>query len=115
MSEKITQVLILEDKDSFDIIIEDGGYAFMWFADGIWKCETYQGRITEKVTDDRTIDEICLDNSYKTFFTEGEYDSALRVDAIKWLILQAQNYQIERVQIDEFTKTNDIINKFLNL
>jgi len=114
MSEKITQVLILEEKDSFDIIIEDGGYAFMWYADGIWKCETYQGRITEKVTDDRTTDEICLDNSYKTFFTEGEYDSALRVDAIKWLI-PGKIYETERVTIDEFTKTNDIINKFLNL
>lgn len=109
-------ILIIKDKSKLDldIITKDGGYAFIWYVDDVYKGIAYQGKITEAIKDGQLPEDICLSNSYSSYFYEQDTEHKILNQVLEFLIPQEpikdRNY-INKVGV--YSKKE--INKFLKL
>jgi hypothetical protein len=116
---KTHKALIMDYYKDVDLIIEDGGYAFIYTFEGGVNLNLYQGRIERALNTNDTIDEIALesnDNTYYQTFNESNITDDIINIAIKWLCVGMDLKDFEITRIDA-TKVdyNKTINEFLNL
>jgi len=114
------KVLLIKDKEhSVDIFIEDGGYAYCWKGErDNFIIEYYQGRIDKFIDEDNRFEDICLNNSYNNFRKEYrrgvKFETVLKY-ALNWFIMGGFPSDFEIINVKHSRKTDDIVNKFLNL
>ena len=112
-------LLIFNGKDA-DLILEDGGYAFLYLnpSDDKIHIDLYQGRITRTLNTEDNIEDAALECSYKTYHMnteESEVNDNVLTKAIEWLSVgnSLEDFDIERsVNCDNI---HQIVNNFLNL
>jgi len=111
------KVLITQLGTDFDIITEDGGYAFYW-DEGEPKMQVYQGRITKKMTNKNyfSVAMQCLDNSDKSFmfdYTLVQPFIKAVYDAVNWLHPENKGFQCMMYQVEDLKERNKRVNEFL--
>lgn len=116
------KALIINQSVDTDLILEDGSYAFIYFADDKIKVNLYQGRITTKLTEDNKIEDACLENSYKVYYKEYFATRSMKEVieyAVNWLTA-SKNIEFTTHTALEYQNSTvedyyETINKFLNL
>lgn len=113
------KALLLYNGNDADLIIEDGGYAFLYQADGVIHLDLYQGRIERPLGPDDKIEDIALESSDKTYwqaFDESSINNHMIDQAIQWLCVGMEFDDFDIIEVDA-TKVdyNKTVNEFLNL
>jgi hypothetical protein len=113
------KVLLISNGNDVDLIIEDGGYAFLWLGDGKIKVDLHQGRISRRIEDDEDVEVVAHESCDKTYFMEfdGEIITDEMLDKVlNWLVVgkTISDFEITRMHVGDIN-TNDTINSFLNL
>jgi hypothetical protein len=116
----MNKILIIEDgKDSVDIFINDGGYAYCWIGErGGYIIEYYQGRIDIKVDYDNPYEDVALNNNYnnyrRTYRKDAKFNTVLK-NVVNWLVAGSSLNDFEITTIESSEKDYDIVNNFLNI
>ena len=105
---------MVKEENDIDIVLQDGGYAFSWIADGVRKIECHQDRINYKLND--------FDN-FLTFSKAYMLDYLDIDTTIEFIIKSALNWLIPNLDEDlkvtivelKDQKLEDLINDFLKL
>jgi hypothetical protein len=105
----------LGTEHDYDIITEDGGYAYYWITE-VPNLQVYQSRLTEKLCDKDPTDQ-CLEDSDKAYHIDYESTpSLIKVvkDAVDWLCVDNGGFQCMMYQVEDLEERNKKINEFLN-
>lgn len=113
------KALLIYNGNDADLIIEDGGYAFLYLADGVIHLDLYQGRIERKIGPDDKIEDIAMEHCDKTYwkaFDESSINNGMIDEAIQWLCTGMEFDDFDIIEVDA-TKVdyNKTVNEFLNL
>jgi hypothetical protein len=113
--EKKMKVLLIKNEDSFDLIVEDGGYAFIWNIDNKIKVDLHQGRIESHLGDDDEIAEVLTtDKNYFQEFEGNELTDEMLDDILNWLVTGATLNDFEITRVESTPENHKIINQFLD-
>ena len=101
------KVLITQWGNDFDIVTEDGGYAYHWTTETP-NLQVYQGRLTKKLRGNDPADQ-CLKDSDKAYHIDYNVTpSLIKVvyDAVNWLCVDNGGFQCMMYQVEDFKERN---------
>lgn len=109
---------IMGDADA-DLILDDGGYAYIWLIDGLVKCDLHQGRIARAIEPDEKIEDVANELCDKQYYQEWVSDvvtDEMIDEIIAWLCvgMTKSDFEMKSIAIDE-KEFNNEVNTFLNL
>ncbi len=110
------KIIVIKNQSDIDIILENGSYAFSWVADGVRKIECYQDKITEKLENEDSLNEM-LEKSKCYFLEEMDFDTDIFYiveKVIDWMIPGIYNNEFETIELKN-QNLEDLINEFLKL
>jgi hypothetical protein len=112
------KVLVIKNDSDIDIVVEDGGYAFLYSTGEDWLLDLYQGRIDRVIAGDESSEDVATSNSDKMYVKEYGLDSELPFmvqEALNWLCVGETEFEIEYKTIKFNDESFLLINEFLKL